>query len=62
MLRGHRPTCSETTGCNEEQFEIIVAIIRQMAEWSCACLPEPWIMHYVIQSVANEVPVFPALF
>ena len=23
---------------------------------------EPWIMHYVIQSVANEVPVFPALF
>ena len=20
--------------------------------------PEPWIMHYVIQSVANEVPVF----
>ena len=23
---------------------------------------EPWIMHYVIQSVANEVPVLPALF
>ena len=23
--------------------------------------PEQWIMHYVIQSVAIEVPVFPAL-
>ena len=51
----HQPTACQTGGKVNLSRELMKKLKTVLGK------PEPWIINYVIQSVAIEVPVFPAL-